>query len=281
MAYMDDPDGENQLFYRVALDIAATEPAITWIGEWRVPGPFGATTAEIACTLADINGSGGSDLIVAWIDDPDGANTIYYKIGWDIAADGSIATWSDRMQVPGPIGDSSSGLGIAVSDFRGNARPDLVVFWVDNPDGNNRGYYRVGEDLDPTGVPIGGWGADRYAIPGQWGFDTQGAGIAFAALRGLQRLDLAVFNVDAAPAGYLRLLSPSLPTWHNPRGTPGGKATVHLTASPVTTNASSWPRSVRPPRPARPRRLPSRSGIAPTSTKTRAAISSSSSGPSR
>ncbi len=272
MAYMDNPGGENQLFYRVALDLATTEPAITWVGEWPVPGPWGSETAEIACTLADINGSGGSDLIVAWIDDPDGENAIYYKIGWDIAANGSIATWSDRFQVSGPIGDSSSGLGIAVSDFRGNARPDLIVFWVDNPDGNNRGYYRVGEDLDPTGVPIGGWGADRYAIPGPWGFDTQGAGIALAALRGLQRLDLAVFNVDAAPAGYLRLLSPSLPTWHNPKGPPAERPLFTLRRLRSPPMLSSWRRSAHLRQPARPRRSRSACGIAPTSTRIREAI---------
>jgi hypothetical protein len=49
--------------------------------------------------------------------------------------------------VPGWFGSEDQGADIALGDISGNGRPDLVVFHVDNPGGENHGYYRVISDL--------------------------------------------------------------------------------------------------------------------------------------
>lgn len=49
--------------------------------------------------------------------------------------------------VPGWFGWEDQGAGIAVADVNRNGRPDLVIFHVDNPGGDNHGYYRVISDL--------------------------------------------------------------------------------------------------------------------------------------
>jgi hypothetical protein len=73
-------------------------------------------------------------------------------------------TWSGHIAVPGPIGHASAGLGAARTDLRGNGRPDLVLFRVDDREGANNGRARIARDLDADGTPVGGW-PDPLAIP--------------------------------------------------------------------------------------------------------------------
>jgi hypothetical protein len=101
--------------------------------------------------------------------------------------------------VPDWFGNENQGADIAVTDINGNGRPDLVVFHIDNPGGANHGYYRIGRDLDPYGNVAGGWTPVK-PVPGWFGNEDQGAGIAAADISGNGRPDLVVFHVDN-PAG--------------------------------------------------------------------------------
>jgi hypothetical protein len=49
-------------------------------------------------------------------------------------------------QVPDWFGAEDQGAGIALGDINGNGKPDLVVFHLDNPGGENHGDYRIGYD---------------------------------------------------------------------------------------------------------------------------------------
>ncbi|MFF0636368.1 FG-GAP repeat domain-containing protein [Nocardia sp. NPDC004151] len=51
------------------------------------------------------------------------------------------------VPIPDWFSRDNQDCGIAVGDLNGNGRPDLVVFLVDNPAGQNQGYYRIGRDL--------------------------------------------------------------------------------------------------------------------------------------
>ena len=86
------------------------------------------------------------------------------------------------IAVPGWFGAEGQGAGIAVADLTGSGRPDLVVFHLDNPGGENHGYYRIGFDLDTAGRPAS-W-SDVIAVPGWFGAENQGAAIAFGAITG-------------------------------------------------------------------------------------------------
>lgn len=216
MVWVDDPGGENNVRYRIARNLDRAGMNGTWGPDVLIPGPWGDETAGLAAALADVSGSGSPDLIVAWIDNPDGENHIYYKVGFDLDANGVAAQWSPRLSAAYPIGYESAGLGIAATDLRGNGRPDVIVFWVDDPQGDNIGVLRVGLDLDPSGMAIGGWWTIARG-GGWWGERTRGAGAALADLRGLLRPDLVVLHVDAPSDGnraYTRVLSPWIPTWN-------------------------------------------------------------------
>lgn len=72
------------------------------------------------------------------------------------------------------------------------------MLFVDAPDGQNAGYYRVGRDLDADGVVTAGW-APWLAIPDWFSCENQGAGLALGDVTGTGRLDLIVFMIDDGP----------------------------------------------------------------------------------
>lgn len=88
-----------------------------------------------------------------------------------------------------------SGRGIAVADLNGNGKFDIVIFQIDNPDGTNRGLYRVGRDIDENGSVNGGWSPWRE-IPDWGSSDNQGGGITLADINGDGKVELIVLQID-------------------------------------------------------------------------------------
>src|SRR5712691_4210018 len=155
------------------------------------PRRLGAPGARLA--VADINRNGRPDLVVFHIDHPSGGNHGFYRIGWDTDSTfHPTGGWTAPLPIPGWFGNENQGGGVAVADIRGTGKRDLVVFHIDHPSGGNHGFYRIGWDLDTAGHPVGGWTAP-IQIPGWFGNENQGGGIAVADLKGTGKRDLIVF----------------------------------------------------------------------------------------
>jgi len=181
----------------------------TSVTDHEVPGWFGDSNQGAGITVADLTGTGRKDLVVFHIDHPSGGNHGYYRIGQNLKADGTVAAWSDPIQVPGWFGDDNQGGGIAVADLKGTGRKDLIVFHIDHPSDFNRGYYRIGENLHLEG---GKWTVEAWTEPilvsgenanepGWFGTQTQGTGIAVADLTGCGKKDLVIFQIDHPSGG--------------------------------------------------------------------------------
>ncbi|MGH8919783.1 MAG: galactose oxidase-like domain-containing protein, partial [Actinomycetes bacterium] len=207
---VDAPAGQNAGYYRVGRHLAPDGTVTGGWGPWLpVPDwfPYENQGADIA--VADISGSGRPDLVVMMVDAPAGQNAGYYRVGHDLAADGTVTGgWGPWLPVPDWRVWENQGAGIAVADLDGDGRPELLVFTVDNPEGQNGGYYTIGWHLDATARAQDGWTA-WHAVEGWRFFENQGGSATIADLGGTARGELVLFAVDN-PAqqntGYYRVL---------------------------------------------------------------------------
>ncbi|WP_067691945.1 glyoxal oxidase [Nocardia jejuensis] len=161
-----------------------------------IPGWFSQDNQDCGVAVVDPTGEGTRDVVMLMVDDPPGQNTGNYRVGTGLATDGTVQAWGPWLSVPDWWGWENQGAGIAVGDLSGNGVPDLVVFLVDNPPGQNQGYFRVGRDMAADGTVTGGWTAWQQ-IPDWYGWENQGADIC------LTRIDgdpvLVVMTVDNPP----------------------------------------------------------------------------------
>ncbi|MEM9458931.1 MAG: hypothetical protein AAGF11_32430 [Myxococcota bacterium] len=173
----DDILGSNDAYYRIGWNLDDSgDPTLGWTEPREVPGDFGSSSDGAGISLADVDGNGMLDLVVAHIDDPLFGNHAYYRIGWDLDDQGDvIGGWSEPFEVPGGFGDETVGAGVAVLDLDGNDVQDMVLFHVQDNLIEDEGYYQVGWDLDVNGQPSV-W-SDTTLVPGGFGIDTVGAGV--------------------------------------------------------------------------------------------------------
>ena len=114
----------------------------------------------------------------------------FYRVGRDFDSDKlEPNSWGEPLPVPGDFGSEQYCTGIALTDLDGNGRPDLIVFYIEHQEGENRGYYRIGKCLGSDGVVTGGWGKPLQ-VPGSLGRQNHGASIAIADLNRNGRPDL-------------------------------------------------------------------------------------------
>jgi hypothetical protein len=209
--HVDNPSGDNHGYYRIGCDLDTSGKVTAgWTAVLPVPGWFGWENQGAGIALSDINGNGRADLFVFHLDNPGGDNHGYYRIGWNLDGAGNVTGgWSGVQAVPGWFGWENQGAGIAIADINRNGRPDLLVLHLDNPGGENHGYYRIGWNLDGGGNVTGGW-SPVVALPGWFGAEDQGAGVALGDINGTGRQDLVVFHVDNPGGenhGYYRVIS--------------------------------------------------------------------------
>jgi hypothetical protein len=81
LAY-DNPSGENNFRYKIGWNLSATGVATSWGGYVQAPG-VGAEGHGAGVAISDIDGNGKLDLLVVAYDNPSGANTFRFRIGWD------------------------------------------------------------------------------------------------------------------------------------------------------------------------------------------------------
>jgi hypothetical protein len=146
--------------------------------------------------VADLSGNGQQDLILLMVDNPPGQNSGLYRIGRNLDPTGNATGgWTPWLNVPDWFSSENQGGGVAVADIDKDGKQDLVVFMIDNPPGQNQGFYRLGKGLDATGNLTGGW-QPWMAIPDWFSWENQHGSIALADLDGDGNFELLVLMVD-------------------------------------------------------------------------------------
>jgi hypothetical protein len=138
--------------------------------------------------VTDIDDDGQPDLFLFHIDDfhtdnPRRPNKGFCRLARGLTADAHIANWTDWVEVDW-FSWFNQGAGLAVNDLDGDGRPEIIIFQIDHPPGQNVGYFRVGWRLDPGGIAVGGWGP-WVRFNGWDAAQDQGGGFAMAAMAGI------------------------------------------------------------------------------------------------
>jgi hypothetical protein len=195
---VDSPPGPNQGLYRFgrALD---RQGAVT--GAWTpwipVPDWFSHENQGANLALADLDGDGRPELIVAMVDSPEGKNRGLFRIGRALDAAGEVtAGWTGWIDIPDWFSFDNQGIAVAVTPPDQQGGRDLVVLMIDNPAQANRGLYRLGKDLGADGT-VSRWTPWRD-VPDWFSWDNAGCGVAVIDLAGDGGRDLVVFQIDDA-----------------------------------------------------------------------------------
>ena len=194
--------GPNRGLFRIGRKLDAQGNVTGGWTDWRqVPDWISWSDQGAAITVADLNGDGQPELVVFHIDDfhtnnPNRPNKAFYRVGSHLTPDGHIGQWNDWIEVDW-FSWFNQGAGIAVADLDGNGRPEIIIFQIDNPPGENAGFYRVGWNLDQQGRIQDGWGP-WVRVDGWQSFEDQGGGFALAAF-GAGRPKAVILHVDNPP----------------------------------------------------------------------------------
>jgi hypothetical protein len=157
MAY-DNPTGANTFRYRfgwnlnrdgipTSLSGVANMP---WSADVQVPG-VGWEGQGAGCRLIDLDGNGRPELFLMAYDNPAGPNTFRYRVGSNMDTLGNVAAWGNIVEVTG-VGNEGQGAGIAFTNLDGNPRPEMILMAYDNPSGPNTFRYRVGWNVNTSGI---------------------------------------------------------------------------------------------------------------------------------
>jgi Domain of unknown function (DUF1929) len=195
---VDAPPGQNAANFRIGRDLDKNGVVTGGWSEWKaVPDWFSFENQGAGIAAWDLDANGQADLIVFMIDNPNGKNQGFYRIGKQLDVDGNVnGGWEPWFPVPDWFSYENQHGAIAVADLDNDGSPELIVFMIDNPGEMNQGLYRIGKKLDANGNVTGGW-TPWLPVPGWFSWENQGAGATVADMGGGIR-DLVIFHIDNA-----------------------------------------------------------------------------------
>ena len=198
VAMVDSPAGPNRGLFRIGHDLDATGQVTGGWTPWvDIPDWFSGDNSGIAVAVADLDGNGSQDLLVAMVDSPAGANRCLFRVGRGLAADGTLGGgWTPWVDIPDWFSWENSGVAVAViPPGAQGGTPDLVVFTIDNGPELNRGIYRIGSGLAADGT-VAAW-TPWIDVPDWFSWENAGCGVAVTDGPGPGR-DLVIFQIDDA-----------------------------------------------------------------------------------
>lgn len=194
----DNPAQGNSFRYRIGWNLDAGGQAVAWtLNHVQIAGA-GWEGQGAAVVIGQIDSVGRPDMILVAYDNPAGPNSFRYHVGLNLGTNGQTANWTSNAIQVGGLGWEGQGIGAALVNLTGTARPDLVLMAYDNPAGGNSFRFIVGVDLNTAGM-TGNW-QGRPQVGGV-GWEGQGAGLAITNLDSNPLRDWIAMAYDNPPGG--------------------------------------------------------------------------------
>jgi hypothetical protein len=219
---------QRQYSCRIGWDLSGAGSVSRWSDAWPVspdPGPFnprihtGTYTEEeennalnlpdktsSGLALWDFWGDGVMDGVIASTDEFDMPGTnhsgellLYSSIG------NTRLGGYPTAEIGGWWNDETLGAGAAMDDLDMDGKPDLVLFTMGSPIGENAGVFKIGWGMNSTGVP------DRWTVVGVpdqgWGTINIAGGMALADIDGNGRSEIVALVYVDMSRGHAAYLS--------------------------------------------------------------------------
>ena len=191
---VDNPSGNNTFRYKIGWDIDSNGETPYWSSPIIVSG-VGWEAQGGSAALVNLDSNPSRELVLMAVDNPSGANSFRYVIGWNLSTSGVASGWSGVVHVGG-VGWEGQGAGMAFADLDGNPQPEMVFMAIDNPSGGNTFRYVVGWNVNAAGL-ASSWSST--IVVGGVGWEDQGGGAAFAQLDTNPRPELVFMGIDNPP----------------------------------------------------------------------------------
>ena len=173
---VDNAPQQNRGVFRIGHGLDANGNVTGGWTPWiDVPDWFAWENQGAGITVTPRDAQGRCHLVVFMIDNPPGANRGLYRVGRDLAADGTVqGGWSAWTEVPGWFSWENQGGSVATVDLARNGSLDLVTFQIDNAmptedaGGQNQAFFRIDKGLSADGAvaaPATDWLGSAALVP--------------------------------------------------------------------------------------------------------------------
>jgi hypothetical protein len=205
---VDNAPQQNRGVYRIGHGLDANGNVTGGWTPWiDVPDWFAWENQGAGITVTPRDAQGRCHLVVFMIDNPPGANRGLYRVGRDLAADGTVqGGWSAWTEVPGWFSWENQGGSVATVDLARNGSLDLVTFQIDNAmptedaGGQNQAFFRIDKGLGPDGA-VTAPATDWLGVPHWFPWENQYGGIAVAEIAGTRKLFVLMVDNPAGKNG--------------------------------------------------------------------------------
>jgi len=206
MAYNDLDVGQNTFSYKIGMNLDPLGRTSEWTEAITIPGVGEADGAGIA--VANLDNNPRPELVVMAYCDPVGPNWFCYKIGWNLSTAGVASSWTTAINIPG-VGNEGQGAGITITNLDENPRPEMILMAYDAPSGPNTFRYKIGWNLNASGM-ASSW--DAHQTVAGVGDEGQGADLVAFDLGDDSSPDLIFMAYDNPPGQNSFQYSVSLQT---------------------------------------------------------------------
>ena len=146
MAY-DNPAQANNFRYKVGWNLGTNGVAQSWDPGFVMVDGVGWEGQGAGAAIANLDGDPRPELLLMAYDNPGGANSFRWRVGWNLGPNGVAQSWEPGFRTVPGLGWEGAGAGLGIGNVDRDPRPDLFFMAYDNPARDNSFRYTMVPNL--------------------------------------------------------------------------------------------------------------------------------------